>query len=111
MAQRVQVLLTDDLDGSEADETVPFALDGISYEIELSESNAQKLRDVLASYITAGRRVGGRSTRRQKPAAEPAAPVRVDLADVREWARANGYQVSDRGRISSEVRAAYEAAQ
>jgi hypothetical protein len=110
VAQKVQVILTDDLDGGEADETVAFAIDGVSYEIDLSESNAEALREALTSYVAAARRVGGRSTRRASvPKARPVSE-RTDLSDVRGWARENGYQVSDRGRVSSEVRAAYGAA-
>jgi len=109
VAQKVQVVLTDDLDGGEADETVQFALDGVSYEIDLSEPNAESLRGALAPYLAAARRVGGRASRRGAAKSRPAAE-RVDLSDLRAWARENGYQVSDRGRVSSEVRAAYEAA-
>ncbi len=108
MAQKVQVVLTDDLDGGEADESVQFAIDGVTYEIDLSEANAEALREALAPYVAAGRRVGGRASRRA-PAARPVSE-RTDLSHLRAWARENGYQVSDRGRVSSEVRAAYEAA-
>ena len=110
MAQKVQVVLTDDLDGSEADETVQFALDGVSYEIDLSEANAEALREALTAYSTAARRTGGRATRRAAGSKPRPAAERVDLSDVRAWARENGFQVSDRGRVSGEVRAAYEAA-
>ena len=110
MAQKVQVILTDDLDGGEADESVQFAIDGVSYEIDLSEANAEALREALAPYVEAARRVGGRSSRRSTAAARPAAGERTDLSDLRSWAREHGYQVSDRGRVSSEVRSAYEAA-
>lgn len=109
MAQKVQVILTDDLDGGDADESVQFALDGVSYEIDLSEANGEALREALAPYIDAARRIGGRSSRRSGGKSQPAAE-RTDLSDLRAWARENGYQVSDRGRVSSEVRAAYEAA-
>jgi hypothetical protein len=109
VAQKVQVILTDDLDGGEADESVQFAIDGVSYEIDLSEANAEALREALAPYVEVARRVGGRSSRRSAAKAQPAAS-RADMADLRAWARDNGYQVSDRGRVSSEVRAAYEAA-
>lgn len=111
MAQKVQVILVDDVDGGEADETLSFALDGISYEIDVSAANAEAIRDALSPWVEHARRVGGRAAARgrtlvkSRPAAE-----RTDLSDVRSWARENGYQVSDRGRVSSEVRAAYEAA-
>ena len=110
MAQRVNIVLEDDLDGSPADETVTFALDGVTYEIDLSESNATKLRDALAPYVGHGRRAGGRRAASGRSAGSRAAGGRRDLADVREWARKNGHQVSDRGRISAEVQAAYDKA-
>ena len=108
MAQRVNIVLEDDIDGSDADETVTFALDGVSYEIDLNGKNAAALRDALAPYVgharrAAGRRAGGR------PSAGRGSGKR-DLADVREWARSNGHKVSDRGRISAEVQAAYDKA-
>jgi hypothetical protein len=109
VAQKVQVLLTDDIDGTEADETIQFALDGISYEIDLSAANAETLREVLAPYVESGRRLGGRSSRRSGTKMRPATE-RIDMSNLRTWARENGYQISDRGRVSGEVRAAYEAA-
>ncbi len=110
MAQKVQVILVDDVDGGEADETVSFALDGIGYEIDVSATNAEAIREALAPFVGHARRVGGRATVRGKVAKSRPAAERTDLSDVRAWARENGYQVSDRGRVSSEVRAAYEAA-
>lgn len=108
MAQRVQVLLVDDLDGSDAEETVTFGLDGVTYEIDLNEDNATQLRDELASWIGHARRAGGRrSTRAGGRAAKSAGG---DTAAMREWARSQGYTVSDRGRISAEIRDAYEKA-
>jgi len=112
MAQKVQVILVDDVDGGEADETVSFALDGVSYEIDVSATNAEAIREALAPWVGHARRVGGRAGNRARvgtPKARPAAE-RTDLSEVRSWARENGFQVSDRGRVSSEVRAAYEAA-
>jgi hypothetical protein len=102
----VSIVLEDDIDGSDADETVTFALDGTTYEIDLSAKNAAKLRDALAPYIgharrTAGRRSSGRSSSRS---------AKRDVADIRAWAKANGYKVSERGRISAEVQAAYDKA-
>ena len=109
MAQRVNIVLEDDLDGSPADETVTFALDGVTYEIDLNRANAGKLRDALAPYVGHARRASGRrsSTGRSQGARGGA---KRDLTDVREWARKNGHKVSERGRISAEVQAAYEAA-
>ena len=108
MAQRVEVVLIDDVDGGHADETVSFALDGVSYEIDLSDKNAKKMRDALASWTGHARRSGGARGRRRSSGAT--AQKRTDLGSVREWARANGYQVSDRGRISAEIQAAYDKA-
>jgi hypothetical protein len=112
MAQKVQVILVDDLDGGEAEETVSFALDGVSYEIDLSAGNAAQLRDSLAGWVGHARRVGGRSAggRRSAAAAPRARSGSRDLTAVRSWARDNGFQVSDRGRVSSEVLTAYDAA-
>lgn len=105
MAQRIHVTLEDDIDGSEASETVQFGLDGINYEIDLSDENAAKLRDALAMWVGHARRVGGR-----KQSSRPAASGRNDLNEIREWGRANGYKVSDRGRVSADVLKAYDAA-
>src|SRR5437763_6154593 len=119
MAQKVQVILVDDVDGGEAAETVSFALDGVSYEVDLSEKNASALRDALGPWVGHARRVGGRSSSGRSRAATSAggsgrsrgsggSAGKHDLADVRSWARDNGFKVSDRGRVSSEVIAAYE---
>jgi hypothetical protein len=108
MAQRVNVILVDDLDGDDAAETVSFALDGVDYEIDLNESNAQALREAFARYIEAGRRVGGRRRKGQKVASGGSGGP--SAADIRQWARANGWDVPERGRVSAEVREAYAAA-
>jgi hypothetical protein len=112
MAQKVLVSLVDDLDGSEADETVEFGLDGVSYQIDLSAENAEELRDALAQYVEHARRAGGRKRAATTRAAgrAPARPASADREQnqaIRAWARKNGYQVSDRGRIPSEVVDAY----
>ena len=106
MALRVHVVLEDDLDGGSADETVMFALDGTNYEIDLSAKNAAKLRDALAKYVGAGRRTAARGRR----GASRSRGGATNAAAVREWARANGYEVSDRGRVPADVKAAYDAA-
>ncbi len=108
MAQRVQVLLVDDLDGGEATETVSFALDGVTYEIDLSQDNAAKLRDNFSQWTGHARRSGGRKIAGRRSAAGGTA--RKDLNAIREWGRQNGFQVSDRGRVSGELQAAYERA-
>ena len=107
MAQRVQVLLVDDIDGSAAAETVSFSLDGVSYEIDLAAAHAKKLRDDMASWVGHARRSGGRKNARKATAG---GLRRGDLGEVREWARNNGHQVSDRGRVSAEVLDAYDKA-
>ncbi|GHC68973.1 Lsr2 family protein [Streptomyces cinnamoneus] len=111
MAQKVQVLLVDDLDGGEADETVTFALDGKSYEIDLTTANADKLREALADYVKSARRTGGRATGgRGKARAGAAVAGSPDTAKIRAWAKENGYNVNDRGRVPADIREAYEKA-
>ncbi|MDN5795445.1 MAG: Lsr2 family protein [Intrasporangium sp.] len=105
MAQRVEVILVDDLDGGDAAETVTFGLDGVTYEIDLSDANARKLRDALATWAGHARRTGG-----TKRTGGRRASRRNDVSAVREWARASGYTVSDRGRISAEIQNAYDKA-
>ncbi len=103
MAHKVHVQLTDDIDGGEATQTVPFSLDGVAYEIDLSDENAGELRDGLAQFVSAGRRIGAGSSR---------SPVDREKAGViRAWARANGYRIANRGRISARVTAAFAAAE
>jgi hypothetical protein len=106
VAQRVTVVLEDDLDGGSADETVLFGLDGANYEIDLSAKNAAKLRDVLAKYVGSARRSSARGRR----AGSRGRGGSSNASAVREWARANGYDVSDRGRVPADVKAAYDAA-
>lgn len=111
MAKKVITLLTDDLDGSEADRTVEFSLDGVGYTIDLSEKNAGKLRKALDAYIAAGTRVSrGTATGRGGRGGFSAGPARSDREQnraIREWAVKNGYTVSERGRIPASVIAAY----
>ena len=107
MAQKVQVLLVDDVDGGPADETVTFALDGVSFEIDLSAKHAAELRAALATWAGHARKTAGRSVRPGPVRASRAA--RGDARAIRDWARATGRTVNERGRISAEVRAAYEA--
>ena len=102
MAQKIQTLFIDDLDGSEAEGTIRFGLDGTEYEIDLNAEHAQQLRDALAAYIRAGRRVNGGSRRparsgRRGPASE------LNTTEVREWAKAQGIEVKDRGRVPAEL--------
>lgn len=106
MAQKVRVLLIDDLDGSDASETISFALEGVSYEIDLNEENAAKLREDFATWVGNARRSGGR----RATAKSGRATRSGDTGVIRAWARENGYQVNDRGRVAAEIREAYERA-
>jgi len=112
MAQKVQVLLVCDLhvDEVEGTETITFGLDGSAYEIDVCDAHAAELRDSFAPYVGAARRAGRAPgpVRRGRPAARAAGSDRV--AEIREWARNNGHQVSERGRLSSSLVAAYDAA-
>jgi hypothetical protein len=109
VAQKVQVLLVDDLDGGEADETVTFALDGKTYEIDLTTANADKLRGLLEPYVKGGRRTGGRASG-GRGKARAASSGSQDTAAIRAWAKENGYEVNDRGRVPATIREAYEKA-
>jgi len=112
MARTTRVVLIDDVDGGAADETVMFSLDGVNYEIDLSQANAAKLRKALAGYVQKARRTGGRRTARTGRAA----PRRTrssggrDIPAIRAWAKEQGLLASSRGRIPASVVEAYEAA-
>ena len=118
MAQQTTVRFIDDLDGSDAVGTVTFSLENRAYEIDLSDENADKLHDALAPFIEHGRQVSGRGAGRGRRRAQtqsseekkPARSNREETAAIREWARANGHKVNDRGRISKSVVEAYQAA-
>jgi hypothetical protein len=114
MARRTIQVLTDDLDGGEADETVKFGLDGTQYEIDLSKKNAGKIRDALAPYLAAGRKVGrggvvvgGRAATARVRGGATA--DRDQNRAIREWAQGKGIKVSDRGRIKQEIVDRYHA--
>lgn len=102
MAQKVQVVLIDDVDGGPADETVSFALDGIHYEIDLAARRASELRSAMEPWVGRARRVGTRSSRSAR-----SARASGDVAKIRVWAKAHGFAVNERGRISADVRQAY----
>lgn len=112
MARQVVTLLTDDLDGSEADSTVEFGLDGVNYTIDLSEKNAAKLRKALEQYISAGTRAGRGvlQGRRARGGVLPARSNRDQNQAIREWAAKNGHEVSERGRIPTAVVEAFNKA-
>jgi hypothetical protein len=106
VAQRTQVLYVDDLDGSAADGTVSFGVDGVSYEIDLTKKHAEQFADSLEPYIVAGRRVGSSKRR----ASVTSTARRRDLAAVRNWARSEGLAISERGRIPTQVLEQFDAA-
>ena len=114
MAQKVDVKFIDDLDGTEAAGTVAFGLDGRTYEIDLSDDNAARLRDSLATFVAAARRSGGTPRRGRTPRATadgaPSRANREETAAIRTWARENGHEVSERGRIPKAVVQAYQSA-
>jgi hypothetical protein len=114
MAQKVIIELVDDLDGRASDDinTVRFALDGASYEIDLSEHNANRLRNAVADYIAVARRTGGRITRGATPATSPTRPSanREQTRAIRDWARRNGFDLADRGRIPANILDAFDQA-
>jgi hypothetical protein len=109
VAQKIQTLFIDDLDGSEAEGTVRFGLDGTEYEIDLNAGHAQALREALARYIRAARRAGG-GARRPARGGRRAAAGGVNNSEIREWAKGQGIEVKDRGRVPAEVVARFNAA-
>lgn len=112
MAQKVLVQLVDDIDGRSGDDvsTIQFGLDGVTYEIDLNESNAERLRDELSEFVSAARRVGGRIKRGTKPQSG-STTAHGEAGQIREWANANGFALSNRGRIPAHVIDAYREAQ
>ncbi len=117
MAQKVQVLLVCDLHDGEVEgtETIAFGLDGASYEIDVCDAHAAELRDAYAPYVGAGRRAGRGGAlptqrRNARGAGRAGAGGGNNVAEVRDWARKNGHQVSERGRIAATVLQAYTAA-
>ena len=115
MVQKTTVMLVDDIDGSEAAETVPFSLDGTEFEIDLSEEHASSLREALSGYIVAARRAGGSGSSRRGgrrgsgAASSPSSGDRQRTAKIRAWAREQGMEVNERGRIPNRVVEAYAA--
>jgi nucleoid-associated protein Lsr2 len=109
VTQKIQVLLIDDLDGTEAEGTVRFALDGTEYEIDLNAEHARALREALARYVSAARRAGG-GARRPAHGGRKAPGSRPNPTEVREWAKAQGIEVKDRGRVPAELVARFKEA-
>jgi hypothetical protein len=112
MATVTRTYQVDDLDGSEDDvSTVQIALDKVTYEIDLSADNAERLREKLARFVDNGTLVTpSRGTKAVRKVAKPGPASREQTTAVREWARNNGYEVSERGRISAAVQKAFEEA-
>ena len=110
MAQVTEVRLVDDLDGGNADESVDFTVDNKRYQMDLSEKNAARLREILAPFIAAARHADGSTTTRTRRNMIGARPSDAggETAAIREWAGANGFNVSARGRIAASAREAYE---
>ncbi|ONI71365.1 hypothetical protein ALI144C_52615 [Actinosynnema sp. ALI-1.44] len=112
MAQKVVVQLVDDLDGTTSDDitTVTFGIDGVSYEIDLTDANATKLREQVQEFADSARRTGGRAKRGIVPIGAKPQANREQTKAIRDWARQNGYDLSDRGRIPATVIEAFDAA-
>src|ERR1700761_7531528 len=112
MAQKIQTLFIDDIDGGEADGTVRFALDGTEYEIDLNAKNSEALRSALGKYVSHARKVGGASRRAGRAAgrAGRGSGSTVNTTEIRNWARENGYDIKDRGRVPADLVAKYQAA-
>ena len=109
MAQKIQTLLIDDLDGSEAEGTVRFGLDGTEYEIDLNAEHSRALRDALARYVGAARRAAGGARRPARSGRRPSGSG-LNTTEVREWAKAQGIEVKDRGRVPAELVVKFKAA-
>jgi hypothetical protein len=110
MAQKVSTVLIDDLDGSEADTTVAFGLDGAHYEIDLTAGHASELRDILAPYVAAARRSPGNPSRRPNRGGRRASASESNPAEIRDWAKTHGIEVSERGRVPADLRVKFRQA-
>ena len=107
MAQKIQTLFIDDIDGGEAEGTVRFALDGTEYEIDLNTTHSAELRSTLGQYVTHARKVGG--TARKGAARSSSKPSTIDTVTVRAWAREQGIGIKERGRVPASVLQQYQA--
>jgi hypothetical protein len=110
MVQKVQTLFIDDIDGGEAEGTMRFGLDGIEYEIDLNAKNAEALRGALARYVGAARRAPGSAARRPDRSGRKASASGLNTTEVREWAKSQGIEVKDRGRVPAELVVKFKAA-
>jgi hypothetical protein len=110
VAQKIQTLFIDDIDGSEAEGTVRFALDGADYEIDLNTKHAEALREALSRYVDAARRSSGPTRKPVRSGRRAAAATGLNTTEVREWAKAQGIDVKDRGRVPAELVVRFRAA-
>jgi Lsr2 len=108
MAQKIQTLFIDDIDGGAAEGTVRFALDGTDYEIDLSGQHSDELHTELRKYVEHARKVVGHARRNARGGSRRGSSI--DTAKVREWAKAEGYDIKDRGRVPGELVAKYQEA-
>jgi hypothetical protein len=112
VAQKITTLFIDDIDGGAAEGTVRFALDGTEYEIDLNSKHSEELRSALGKYVTHARKVGGAARRAGRGAGRGArgtGPM-LNTTEIRNWARENGYDIKDRGRVPADLVAKYQAA-
>jgi hypothetical protein len=110
VAQKIQTLFIDDIDGSAAEGTVRFALDGTDYEIDLNTQHAAALRKAMAKYVEAARRSSGAAARRPARSGRRSSASGLNTTEVREWAKAQGIEVKDRGRVPAELVVRFRAA-
>jgi len=113
VAQKIQTLFIDDIDGGAAEGTVRFALDGTEYEIDLNAKHSEELRSALGKYVSHARKVGGSVRRAGRAAAGRAsrgANSALNTTEIRNWAREQGYDIKDRGRVPADLVSKYQAA-
>jgi hypothetical protein len=112
VAQKITTLFIDDIDGGAAEGTVRFALDGTEYEIDLNSKHSEELRSALGKYVTHARKVGGAARRAGRVAgrAGRGASSALNTTEIRNWARENGYDIKDRGRVPADLVAKYQTA-
>jgi nucleoid-associated protein Lsr2 len=112
VAQKIQTLFIDDIDGGAAEGTVRFALDGTEYEIDLNSKHTDELRSALGKYVSHARKIGGGARRGGRSAGRGGRGIgsTLNTTEIRNWARAQGIEIKDRGRVPAEVVAKYQAA-
>jgi hypothetical protein len=110
MAQKIQTLFIDDIDGGAADGSVRFGLDGAEYEIDLSAAHSAELHDALSKYVSHARKVSAKGARQPAGRSVGRRPSSIDTTAIRAWARENGIDIKERGRVPADVMAKYQAA-